>query len=211
MLKPIIQKRQPLLAGLFSLLLISACVVQADDDGWRIKKRDFKKQVDVIAMTPVAAAEGLVLRPEIAALLEAEISKKVSKKRFDVIAADKYQDFQTAFTADKANSVLSAQIVYVGATFKKDEAEWDGAEQEVEKTENSLYDLMEGDFEGKIGATSLLLEFIDAGGNVMFSGSGGIELVMKRNGKSFISLPADGLLKDEKRLKKAVERALKEF
>lgn len=230
--------------------LIAACILifapfadAAKDEAYKIKKKEFKKQIETIALAPPEALQQLTLPPGSGILIEQEISRALSRKGFTVLPSSVLQTIRDTMKQqvggykqpdgsddlDKmravrehslrellfqhpVDAVLGIHVRLVAAPFENDKAKWDGITQKVQKSDNSLYDLMGGGkYSGNIGAASLRLSFWDRSENLLYSHAGGIELVMMRNGKRLEPLPTAGLLKDEKRIKSSVKIALKPF
>lgn len=130
----------------------------------------------------------------------------------DKILAVREHSLRELLFRHPVDAVLGINIRLVAAPFENDKAEWDEITQKVQKTDDSLYDLMTGGkYSGNIGASSLRLSVWDRSENLLYSNAGGIELVMKRNGKKLLQLPAEQLFLDEKRIQSAVKIALKPF
>lgn len=225
------------------VLLLSPFAEAAKVDAYKIKKKDFKKQVETIALAPPEALQQLSLPPATGRLIEQEISRVLSRKGYTVLPSSVFQKIRDTMKQQvggyklpdgsddlekmravrehshrellfqhPVDAVLGIHVRLVAAPFEKDKASWDGITQKVQKSDNSLYDLMGGGkYSGNIGAASLRLSFWDRDENLLYSHAGGIELVMMRNGKLLEPLPTAGLLKDEKRIKSSVKIALKPF
>ena len=98
-------------------------------------------------------------------------------------------------------------VKVVEAPFAGGSAYWDGTKQSI-KTGNPMKEFMAGSPDGKVGALSLKVTLFDIDNNVLYERGGGIEVLSKMSGREFQLVPRNELLKDQKRMQKAVERAL---
>ena len=232
-----------LLVAVFALLA-SSMVYAAKSEAYKIKKKDFRKQIETVALVPADAPQWMKMSPELKASIEAQITKLLSRKGFDVLPSDKMQAIRTTmagqlgsmktaegeldiekqeavlehslrellFRNPSIDAVLGIRVRFVPAPFENDRAKWHEVTQKVQKSDNSLYDLMTGGkYTGHIGASSLDVSFWDRSNKLLYHNSGGLELVMMRNGKQLNRLPAAQLFQDEKRIKSAIKIAFKPF
>lgn len=88
-----------------SLLLVALCLAPvapvhaAKDSPFIISKKDFKKQVKSVALTPLVVPDLLILTDEMRALIESEAARRLAKTRLDVTGIEPYAEIQTLFAA----------------------------------------------------------------------------------------------------------------
>jgi hypothetical protein len=110
--------------------------------------------------------------------------------------------------AFKIDGILFADVVVVEAEFGAGSAVWDGTNQRLE-TAGPMESFFAGSQRGVVGALSLRVRILDGEGRPVFLHSGGIEVLSKMAGKTFVKVPPQELFKDAQRNRKAVEIALK--
>ncbi len=99
----------------------------------------------------------------------------------------------------------------VSAVFTDDRAEWDGVKQKVKHSGDGFALFGGKNYQGTIAAISFQLAIFDAADELLFVNRGGIEVMQERQGAKLVVLPAEGLLKDAKKIKKAVQLAFKQL
>jgi hypothetical protein len=107
----------------------------------------------------------------------------------------------------KLDAVVFPSIVVVEAQFRAGRAVWDGAEQKIE-TAGAMESFFSGSQEGVVGALSLKLSIRDREGKTLFIHNGGIQVLSKMEGKSFVNVPRGDLFTDKERNRRAVEIAI---
>ncbi len=100
-------------------------------------------------------------------------------------------------------------IVVVNALFSDDKAEWDGVSQKVKKSGDGFTLFGGKNYQGVIAAASFQLAIYDRADELLFVNRAGIEVLQERKKDALVPLPAEQLLRDDKRIKKAVQRAFK--
>lgn len=207
-------------------------VYGADESPFLIDKKDFSKQVTSVAVAPLNVVAIFELSDATTQMLEAETARLMAKKKLEVLPVDVYRNIRDvmsdrvggirnaagAYDAARVavvwdhskrevllrhpvNAILTVSITMVDAPFKDDRAAWDGIKQKVQSKGG-------GKFSGTIRAASMRASIIDRQDNLLFSSSGGIEVLQDRVGSQLIPRPTEAMLKDDKRLMKALEIAL---
>lgn len=113
-------------------------------------------------------------------------------------------------------TLLMPVVVTRAATLRGAYAHWDGVRQRAPVSDDLLpsasWRLNGSDLEvrGKLGAASLLVVALDANGNVLFEGKGGLDLVhqIERRGQRLQTVARSDAFEDPRRLREGVERAL---
>jgi len=85
--------------------------------------------------------------------------------------------------------------------FKNDRAEWDGVKQKVEHKGG-------GQFAGSIFVSSVAFAVFDDTDALLYSNSGGLEVLMRRERDQIVPIPAENYFQDEKLIRKAAQIAL---
>jgi hypothetical protein len=100
----------------------------------------------------------------------------------------------------------------VPAPFANDKAKWHGTSQKIEHEGDGFFGTVMGkDYGGHIAASSIRILISDRTRKIMYNWSGGVEVMMQRNGEKLEPLPRERLWQEEKRVEKAIELALKSF
>jgi len=100
-------------------------------------------------------------------------------------------------------------LVSVSAVFQDDRAEWDGIKQKVKKSGDGFSLFGGKNYQGSIAALSLQLAIYSRAEQLLFVQRAGIEVLQERQAASLVPLPANELLQDDKRIRKAVQRVFK--
>jgi len=109
----------------------------------------------------------------------------------------------------KVDGVVSLRARVVGAPFMKDKTKWDNTSQKIKHKGDGLMKFITGKgYGGTIAASSLKVSIWDRRDRLLYSWSGGIEVLMQRNGKALEKIPATQFWQDEKRIKNSVKLAL---
>ncbi len=217
------------------LVTISALAsnhVYGDESPFLIDKKEFGNRITRVAVAPLNVVAYFELSDAVTRQLEEETMRLLAKKKFEVVPVDVYRTIRDTMsdrvggirtsTGDydamrvaavwdhskremllrhPVDAILTVSVMMVDAQFKNDRAEWDGVKQKVESKGR-------GKFGGNIRAASMRASIIDRQDKLLFSSSGGIEVLQDRVDAQLIPRPKEAMLKDEKRLMKALEIAL---
>ena len=202
-----------------------------------IKEKTLRKEYSHLAMLPVIAAPAAAAPDAILELISSEVQKIMEKEDFTLLAPAETEAIRQQFrglyanpdaAANQAaisehtirelfhrhpvNGLLSVQVLPVAANFRKDKAEWAGTTQKVESRGDGFFGTITGrDYEGQIAASAIRIVISDRGGKPLYNWMGGVEVMMQRNGEKLEPLPQEELWQSEKRVRKAVQYALKPF
>ena len=219
-------------------LIMLAVPIQAansNDAYFGVKKKHFKNQFNYLAVMPLVSAPTVALPDSMKQLITQEVLKKLSKSKFKILEPQQIQIIQDQFTnlysaeEQKANisligdhtvrelffrhpvdGLVSIQVLAVAAPFVKDKAEWAGTSQKVKHSGDGFLAAVTGkSFSGYVVASAIRIVISDRAGNPVYNWSGGVEVMMRRNGKKFEALPKDSLWQNEKRVLKAIKYAMK--
>lgn len=217
-------------------LLATPVYAQSTKDAFiDIKKSAFKKQFSHLAVMPVVVAPALGMPDEIEQLIIGEVLKKLKKARFTILPPPEFKSIQDQFsglypeaTVDKniavitdhtvrelyfrhpVNGLVSVQVIPVAAPFANDKAEWGGTTQKIKHKGDGLFGAILGkNYGGTVGASAIRIVISDRQGKPVYNWSGGIEVLMQRNGEKLEVLPKESLWQNQKRVLKAVKYALK--
>ena len=75
-------------------LSLYAPVWSAEDAPYVISKKEFRKQVKSISLSPLAVAPGLSLTPEFHAFMETESERLLNKTKLDVVPIAPYKELR---------------------------------------------------------------------------------------------------------------------
>lgn len=212
-------------------LLFSSAVCAKDDEAFLIREKDFKKQVKVIALTPIDAPPVIGMTRSAELIIEEEITARLRKRGFEVIPAQTLADIRSTMTAQVTSDLDSGQIdaaraqavrehsyremmfrhpldaialvrvEIVNASFENDKARWHDTNQKVEHSGR-------GKFSGTIPASSVSVLIFDRNEELLYSHSGGLEVLMRREETQFVRLPEGSYFQDEKRIRKAAKESV---
>ena len=219
-------------------LIMLAVPIQAanlNDAYVGIKKKNFKKKFSHLAVMPVIAVPAVALPEPMKQLITQEVLKKLTKSKFKLLMPQQVQLIQDRFTnlypaseqqthiamigdhtvrelffRHPVDGLVSIQVLAVAAPFIKDKAEWAGTSQKVKHSGDGFMAAVTGkSFNGYTAASVIRVVISDRTGKPVYNWSGGIEVMMRRNGQKFEALPKDGLWQNEKRVLKAIKYVMK--
>ena len=207
----------------------------ADDSPYAIEKREFKKRIKSVALTPLYAPDIFKLDAATRAMIEAEATERMAKTKLKALPIATYAELRQTM-ADQIGGLASAD----GEVDAQREAiVWDHAKREMRmrhdvdgfaeisirmvnaafKADRAEWDGVKAKvkssgggnkYEGSIAAASFQLAIFDRNDNLLYSSRGGIEVMQERQG-SRLFLRDGKFLQDEKRVKKAIREAFKEL
>lgn len=225
-----------LMLGLLStLLLLGGPVSAADDEPFKVDKREFKKTYRVIALSPPDADGYLRLSGTVRQTLEAEVAARLEKRGYKVMPSKVLADIRDEMTgylggtvdattgetdAGKAlavrehahrelwfrNEIDAVATIRIGiytVPMESDRVEWDGVKQKIQREGRSKK------YTASVSVSSVVVAIYDSAGKPLYVSYGGLEPVMMRDNDQLTLLPADQLLLDEKKIRKAVQIAVK--
>lgn len=228
----------PKLLSMLLLTTLLAAPVQAQklsDAFIDTKERAFRKQFVNLAMMPVVAAPSAALPAAIQQLISDEVLEILDDEDFKVLAPQQAKSIQDELAAlypaspteaDQAaiadhtvrelffqhpvDGLVVVNVLPVAAPFRDDKAEWGGTSQKIEHKGDGFFgSIMGKDYGGHIAASAIRIAITDRAGKTVYYWSGGVEVMMQRNGDKLEPLPTEDLWQDEKRVIKAVKYALK--
>ena len=108
-------------------------------------------------------------------------------------------------------AVVLAAVELQRAPFRYGSAEWDGASEPVSNSKSMLASTFggNGDYVGVLNALSLAVHIVDADGEPLFNGTGGIQLAEKLASGHAVAVPQPELFADPATDVRAVEIALR--
>lgn len=199
------------------------------------KERAFRKEFKHLAMMPVTAAPAAavpeaiqkvisdevleILADENFQILEPQAAKTIQDELAKLYPASPSDDSKTAiaehavrevFFQHPVDALVFVNVLAVAAPFREDKAEWGGTSQKIEHKGDGFFgSIMGKDYGGHIAASAVRIGIIDRTGKTVYLWSGGVEVMMQRNGEKLEPLPVESLWQNEKRVIKAVKYALK--
>lgn len=217
-------------------LLLAPVALAADKyDPWFIDKRELKKTYKRIALAPVEAPPNLEMPDSAKRAIEAQVQAHLEKRGYTVVPAsvlkgirermaEQVGGLRDAGSGDVDVERVSAvrdhslrelwfrndfdalaviRIDVIQAPIENDKAEWDGTSQKVKKKGGGLK------YTASVAASSIAVSIYDVTEQPLFVNYGGLEVLMMRVKKEFQPLDASEYFQDEKRIKKAVQIAVK--
>jgi len=224
------------LSGLFAVVLLAPFAATAADteQPFKIEKRDFEKTYKIIALAPPEAEPYLQFRDEVKAMLEQEVTARLKKRGYTVIpssvlsairaemtaqvggaldskpgqtdaarqAAVREHSFRELWFRHQIDAVAIMRIRIFSVPMESDKVEWDGVSQSVEHTGGRE------EYKADISVSSVAVAIYDSRDAPLYVSYGGIEPLMRREGKQLQPLPPEQLLRDEKKIRKAAQAAV---
>lgn len=221
--------------ALLCALLTAIPASAADVEAFQIKKKDFKKQVETIALLPVSSPAWMKMPAATAQAIEADISKRLKKKGYELLPPSVYQSIadtmqqqvggfkQADGSVDEARVAAVNEHAYRELLYQHDvdailairvrqvAAPFYKDKAEWDNAKQKVRHKGRSNVQGNIGATSVELIIFDRQEKLLFLNRGGIELLMWRNQQKFENLPTEELFQEEKRVRKAVDYAMDPF
>ncbi len=226
-----------LVAVLSALALLATPLADAAEkyDPWFIDKRDLKKSYKRIALAPVEAPPNLEMPDAAKRAIEAQVREHLEKRGYTVTPPSVLMGIRERMTEqvgglrDPANDEIDMRKVHavrdhsmrelwfrndfdavaviridvIQAPVENDKVEWDGTSQKLKKKGGGLK------YTASVSASSIAVSIFDVIEQPLFVNYGGLEVLMMRVKKELQPLDASEYFRDEKRIKKAVQIALK--
>ncbi len=101
------------------------------------------------------------------------------------------------------DAIAVIRVAVIQAPIENDKVEWDGASEEIKKKGGGLK------YTASVAASSISVSIFDVAERPLFVNYGGLEVLVMRVRKEFQPLDASEYFQDEKRIKKAVQTAMK--
>lgn len=224
---------RPWLAALCCVLVAVPVSAADDDDAFKVDKRSFKKTYSTIALVPVEADPYLQMPEGVAAILEQEITARLTKAKFKVIPSSVLGGIR-ADMETRVGGVRDPETGRVDAA--KAQAVRDHAFRELwfrEKFDalatirvsvirvDVENDRVEWDgvrrsleregrgvkYTATVPVSSVSLALYDSANKPIYTWYGGLEPLMYRDGEQLQPLAPDKLFQDEKLIREAAEVA----
>lgn len=219
-----------------AILITTATQAQKLSDAFiDTKERAFRKEFEHLAMMPVAVAPAAAVPDAIQKLISDEVLEILTDEDFDILdpqvaeaIQDKFVGLYPASTSGDSKVAIAehavrevffqhpveglvfVNVLAVAAPFRDDKAEWGGTSQKIEHKGDGFFgSIMGNDYGGHIAASAVRIGIVDRSGKTVYLWSGGVEVMMQRNGEKLEPLPVESLWQNEKRVIKAVKYALK--
>jgi hypothetical protein len=216
-------------------LMFASSAAAEEEEPFKINKRDFEKTFKVIALAPPEADSYLQLNDGVKAMLEQEITERLKKRGYTVMpssvlagiraemtsqvdgakdpktgkedaakqAAVREHAFRELWFRHPINAIAIIRIRAFNVPMESDRVEWDGTTQGLAHTGKSMQ------YKGNVNVSSVVVGIYDSKDAPLYVSFGGLEPMMKREGEQLQPLPADQLLKDEEKVRKAAQTAVK--
>jgi hypothetical protein len=226
-----------LLAFIAALGIAASPITPAAEkyDPYSIDKRTFKNEYQRIALAPIEAGAALDMPDPAKQMIEEEITKHLEKRGFTVIPSAVLADIrktmidQVGGLSDPAtgetdmekvmavhshslrelwyrhdfDALGAIRIQIIQAPIENDKAEWDGTSQKIKKKGGGLK------YTASVAASSVTFSIYDASEQPLYVNYGGLEVLMMRVKQEFQPLDSSEYFKDEKRIRKAAQVAIK--
>lgn len=222
---------------LLAALVILATQAGAQEEAFKVDKRSFKKTYPTIALAPVEADPYLEMPDRVAAILEEEITARLTREKFNVIPSSvlggirSQMEAQVGGIADpetgntdaaKLQAVRSHAfrelwfreqfdaLGIIRVSITRVPIENDRVEWDGVK-QRIQREGRAGNYTANIAVTSVSLALFDSINEPIYTWYGGLEPLMWRNGDQLEALTPDKLFLDEKLVREAAELAVKPF
>lgn len=196
-----------------------------------MKEKEFRKQYENLAVMPIHAVEIAFLPEELKPLIMEEVLKYLEKEDFDVLPPEVVTSLESELIdryggpvppsireivdqhikrevlhQHAVDGIVEVTVAVVQAPFSSDKASWSGTKQKIEVSGDGWFG---GGKSGNVYASSIHVAVLDRSGTPRYFWSGGVEVMMHREGETMKSLPREALWQDEERIRDAVEYAFK--
>lgn len=221
------------LAGLVVAALL-ACTAAADEEPFKVGKREFQKTFKVIALTPPEAEGHLHLSDAASAMLEEEVAARLEKRGYTVMPSRVLAGIRAEMTAqvggatdpktgqpDAAKQSAVREHAFRELWFRHQidavaviririfsvPVESDRLEWDgtQQKLENEGKSIQ---YKANASVSSVVVGIYDAKEAPLYVNYGGLEPLVRRVGDQLQPRPVDQLLIDEKRIRKAAQIAV---
>jgi len=204
-------------------------------DPYSIDKGTFRKAYKRIALAPVEAGAALNMPDSAKQIIEEEITRHLEKRGYTVIPSSLLKGIRSTMVEqvggledpatgeldmDKVMAVHShslrelwfqhdfdalatARVGIIQAHVENDRAEWDGTSQKLRKKGGSLK------YTASAAASTLTFSIFDATEQPLYVNYGGLEVLVMRVKQQLQPLDASEYFRDEKRIRKAAQLAVK--
>jgi hypothetical protein len=222
------------LAGLVVAALF-ARIAAAEEEPFKVNKRDFEKTFKVIALAPPEADPYLPLSDAVKAMLEEEVTRRLQKSGFTVMpssvlagiraemtaqvggavdaktgqpdparqAAVREHAFRELWFRHRIDAIATIRIRIFSVPMENDRVEWDGTNQKLASEGKSVQ------YKANVSVSSVVVGIYDSKDAPLYVSYGGLEPLLRREGGQLQPLPAERLLLDEEKIRKAAQIAVK--
>jgi hypothetical protein len=210
-----------------ALPLTSFAAATPEEEPFKINKRDFEKTYKVIALAPPEADPLLQLSDGVRVMLEQEVTERLEKRGYTVMPSSVLASIRAEMTTQAgepnaarqaavrehayrelwfrhkfdALAIMRIRVSYV--PMESDRVEWDGVTQPLEHTGRSV------EYAANVHVSSVVVAIYDSKDKPLYVSYGGLEPLMRREGEQLQPLPAERLLRDEEKIRKAAQMAVK--
>lgn len=209
-------------------LLVPTAAAAEEEEPFKINKRDFEKTYKVIALAPPESDSYLQMSDGVKAMLEEEVTKRLQKSGYTVMpssvlagiraemttqvggatdtarqAAVREHAFRELWFRHPINAIAITRVRAFNVPMENDKVEWDGVSQSVAHSGKSVQ------YKANVNVSSVVVGIYDAKDTPLFMNYGGLEPMMRREGDQLQPLPAEQLLRDEEKIRKAAQTAVK--
>lgn len=206
--------------------------VVAADDGYLIKKRDFKKSIKKLAIAPVDASAVLGLDDAMAIQIENYVAGLLQKEKYEVIPSSEYRALREMMSEDVGGTTtaegqpISGKVravrehSYREMLYEHDHdgtvmikialvrADYKNDMANWDGTRQKVQWQGRGNYETTILASSVEITIFDRTSLAVFSNKGGLEVLMERIDTSFVPIPKENYFKDGKRIQDSLKIAV---
>ena len=222
------------LAGITATcVLLAFPAAAADESPFRIDKKVFKRQVRMVALSPIDAAPMLQMPDSAETIIQEEITKKLEKRGFEVIPASAlrqiretmeqqvggYQNVSTGqIEAARKRAVREHSYRELMFRYPVDAvvairvqvlgAEYENDRAKWDGTRQKVQHKGSERLRGQIAASSVSVSIFDRKEKLLFTNRGGLEVLFERDRRRFTPLPPGTYFQDEKRIRKAAKEAV---
>lgn len=214
----------------------SSTVLAADKyDPYFIDKRTLKKEYRRIVLAPIEAGSALAMPESAKQAIEAQVTKHLKKRGYAVtpssvlaeirktmidqvgglkepstgeidaakVAAVSSHSLRELWYRHDFDALATVRVAIIQAPIENDKAEWDGVSQKVKKKGRGMK------YTAKVAASTISFSIYDQREQPLFVNYGGLELLMMREKTEFKPLDPSNYFQDDKRIRKAVNIAIK--
>jgi len=226
--------------AILSLVLLASAAITlpamaaSKDDAFVIDKKEFKKQLKTIALSPIDADPVLKMPDSVAVMVEEEITKHLEKRGYVVIPSSvlggirKKMEAQVGGVTNPETGGIYVErlqavrthgfrelwfrhqfdaVASIRVSASRVRFEKDRAEWDGVR--QKVQKKGGGSFSGNIFVSSVAFSVFDDTDAMLYSNRGGLEVLMRREKDQLVPIEAENYFLDEKLIRKAAQIALK--
>jgi len=194
-----------------------------------------EKTFKVIALVPPEADPYLVFNENVKAMLEQELAERLKKRGYTVMPSSVLAGIRAEMTKQvggatdpktgqaiaarqdavrehalrelwfrqRIDAIAVMRIRILSVPMESDRVEWDGVSQDLDHAGKRV------EYKANVNVSSVIVGIYDSKETPLYVSYGGLEPIMRREGEQLQPLPVEQLLRNEEKIRKAAQLAVK--